>query len=98
MLLWEEREGERREINNILLSLSLSSTKRVEERGCANQYSELCNNAPPGENVLSSHGVSFKQTGYHKLNSLLVELVSNKYLTAALISASEQVVQAPRGG
>jgi hypothetical protein len=37
MLLREERAGERWEINNNLLSLSLSSTKSVEERGCANK-------------------------------------------------------------
>jgi hypothetical protein len=40
MLLREERAGERREI---LLSLSLSSTKNVEERGPANQHTELRN-------------------------------------------------------
>jgi hypothetical protein len=40
MLLREERTGEKREI---LLSLSLSSTKKVEERGLTNQYSELRN-------------------------------------------------------
>jgi hypothetical protein len=53
MLLWEEREGERREINNILLSLSLSSIKSMEERGRANQYPDIQERLPGG-GILSS--------------------------------------------